>query len=109
MLAVCTCSYNAFVSDIGFPFTPSSSLLPSPSSSSFLVVFSFLDAGANEPSDTPDPKGKSKRDKYHFAKCDEIFSHYVKNECTKKDAEEWLADDAAGTYLFRKGERTSHG
>ena len=88
------------------PLPPPFPLPPPPL---LLVVFSFLDAGANEPSDTPDPKGKSKRDKYHFAKCDEIFSHYVKNECTKKDAEEWLADDAAGTYLFRKGERTSHG
>jgi hypothetical protein len=38
-----------------------------------------------------------------FKTIDQEYCHYIDNDCTGEQAEAWLADDAPGTYLFRKG------
>ena len=54
---------------------------------------------------TAEAKAKKVASRYYFQDKDEKYAHYVRNDCTKEDAEAWLADDAKGTYIFRKGER----
>jgi len=70
------------------------------------VTFAGFDEAGSTEADTSAAKKKRKdHNKYYFQPEDEKYANYVRNDCTKEDAEAWLSADAKGTYIFRKGER----